>query len=200
MIDNTALFKIGYGLYVATTNDGDKQNGCIVNTVMQITQEPLKIAVAINKANYTHDVAKATGKLNINCLTEKVPFEVFQRFGFQSGRQVYKFSDFEYVLASNGVAVMTDYINSYLSLEVAEYIDMGTHGLFICDVSEAKTVNDDESVTYSYYQKNIKPRPQKKAKGFVCKICGYTLEKDTLPPDFTCPLCKHPASDFEPIE
>ncbi len=200
MIDNTALFKIGYGLYVATTNDGDKQNGCIVNTVMQITQEPLKIAVAINKANYTHDIAKATGKLNINCLTEKVPFEVFQRFGFQTGRQVDKFCDFEYVLASNGVAVMTDYINSYLSLCVANYIDMGTHGLFICDVTEAKTVNDDESVTYSYYQKNIKPRPQKKAKGFVCKICGYTLEKDTLPPDFTCPLCKHPASDFEPIE
>ena len=200
MIDNTSLFKIGYGLYVATTNDGEKQNGCIVNTVVQLTQEPIKVAVAINKANYTHDVAKLTGKMNVNCLTEKVPFNVFQRFGFQSGREVYKFSDYEYVMSENGVAVLTDYINAYISLSVVEYIDMGTHGLFICSVTESKTISDDESVTYSYYQKHIKPRPQKKVQGYVCKICGYTYEGETLPSDFTCPLCKHPASDFEPIQ
>lgn len=200
MIDNTSLFKIGYGLYVATTNDGEKQNGCIVNTVVQLTQEPIKVAVAINKANYTHDVAKLTGKMNVNCLTEKVPFDVFERFGFQSGRNIYKFSDYEYVMSENGVAVLTDYINAYISLSVVEYIDMGTHGLFICDVTESKTVSDDESVTYSYYQKHIKPRPQKKVKGYVCKICGYTYEGETLPSDFTCPLCKHLASDFEPIQ
>ena len=200
MIENTSLFKIGYGLYVLTTNDGQKQNGCIVNTVVQLTQEPLKVAVAINKQNYTHDTIKATGKMNINCLTESVPFSVFERFGFQSGRDTDKFSDFEYVLSSNGIAVLTDYINAYISLAVLEYIDMGTHGLFICSVTESQTVNDDESVTYSYYQKHIKPRPQKKAKGYQCKICGYVYETDTLPSDFTCPLCKHPASDFEPIQ
>lgn len=200
MIDNASLFKIGYGLYVATSNDGEKQNGCIVNAVVQLTQEPIKVAVAINKSNYTHDTVKTTRKVNINCLTERTPFSVFERFGFQSGRDKDKFSDYEYVMSDNGVAVLTDYINAFLSLEVLDYIDMGTHGLFICNVTEAKTVSDEESVTYSYYQKHIKPKPQKKVKGFTCKICGYTYEGDTLPQDFTCPLCKHPASDFEPIE
>ena len=200
MVDNTSLFKIGYGLYVCTSNDGEKQNGCIVNTVVQLTQEPIKVAVAINKANYTHDTVKATGKMNINCLTEGTPFSIFQRFGFKSGRDTDKFEDFEYVMSDNGVAVLTEYIDAYLSLEVTDYIDMGTHGLFICNLTESKTVSEEESVTYSYYQKNIKPRPQKKIKGFACKICGYTYEGESLPSDFTCPLCKHPASDFEPIE
>lgn len=199
MIDNTSLFKIGYGLYVATTNDGEKQNGCIVNTVVQLTQEPIKVAVAINKANYTHDTVKATGKVNINCLTENAPFSVFERFGFKSGRDTDKFSDFPYVMSDNGVAVLTDYINAYLSLYVTDYIDMGSHGLFICTVTETKTVSNEESMTYSYYHKFVKPQPQKKKKGYTCKICGYTYEGETLPQDFICPLCKHPASDFEPM-
>lgn len=200
MIDNTSLFKIGYGLYVATSNDGEKQNGCIVNTVVQLTQEPIKVAVAINKANYTHDTVKATGKVNVNCLTESAPFSVFERFGFKSGRDTDKFLDYEYVMSDNGVAVLTDYINAYLSLSVTDYIDMGTHGLFICSVTEGKTVSSEESMTYSYYHKHVKPQPQKKAKGYVCKICGYVYDGDTLPQDFTCPLCKHPASDFKAIK
>lgn len=200
-INTNALFNISYGLYVVTSNDGKKHNGIIVNTVMQLTDSPLKVAVCINKANYSHDIIKATGVMNINCLTEDTPFDIFKTFGFVSGRDHDKFANTGYKISSNGMAVLDKNINSFISLEVADYVDLGTHGMFICNVTHAEIVSDKPSVTYTYYQKNIKPKPEtQKKKGFVCKICGYVYEGDTLPEDYICPLCKHGASDFEEIQ
>ncbi len=200
-INNLALFKISYGLYVVTSNDGNKHNGLIVNTVMQLTDTPNRVAVCINKANYSHDVIKASGKMNINCLTESVPFETFKNFGFKSGKDSDKFEDVVFWTSENGLAVLRDNINAFISLKVTDYVDVQTHGLFICEVTEAEVISDENAVTYTYYQKNIKPKPEtNKKKGYVCKICGYVYEGDTLPPDFICPLCKHGAADFEEIK
>ncbi len=201
--DLTALFKLGYGLYVVTTNDGTKDNGLIVNTVMQVTNTPCRIAVAVNKTNYSHDVIKNTGKMNVNCLSTEAPFSVFEVFGFQSGKDTDKFAGCTPLRSENGLAYLPKYINAYISLEVVQYVDLGTHGMFICDVTDAEVISDKESMTYSYYHANVKPKPQPKEetkKGYVCKICGYVYEGDPLPEDFVCPWCKHPASDFEPIE
>ena len=196
-----AIFKIGYGLYVVTCNDGNRDNGLIVNSVVQLTSTPKTVAVAINKQNYSHDVILETKKMNVNILNTDAPFSVFQNFGFQSGRMADKFKDVKSGKAQNGLQVLFENINAFLCLEVQQYIDMGTHGLFICNVTDAGVLNDKETMTYSYYQQNVKPKPQtEKKKGFVCKICGYVYEGDTLPEDFICPLCKHPASDFEPIK
>ncbi len=201
MIDLTALFKIGYGLYVVTTNDGVKDNGFIVNTVIQITDTPLRVAVTVNKANYSHDTIKNTGKMNVNCLTVDVPFSVFERFGFASGRDTNKFEGLTSKRSENGLTYLSEFINAYMSLSVDEYVDLGTHGMFICSVTESAVVSDAESITYSYYHKNTKPKPQApKAKGYVCKICGYVYEGHPLPEDFICPLCKHGAVDFEEIK
>ena len=200
-IDLTALFKLGYGLYVVTSNDGKKDNGLILNAISQVSDT--KIAVSINKKNYSHDTIKSTGKMNINCLTVEAPFAVFQAFGFKSGRDTDKFADCTPERSENGLVVLPKYINAYISLDVEEYIELDTHGLFICTISEAKVVSDEESMTYAYYYANVKPKPQpkeEKKKGYVCKICGYVYEGDPLPEDFICPLCKHPASDFEPIQ
>lgn len=195
-----AIFKIGYGLYVVTCNDGKKDNGLIVNSVVQLTSTPKTVAVAINKQNYSHDVILETKKMNVNILNIDAPFSVFKNFGFQSGRTADKFRDVKSGKAQNGLQVLFENINAFLCLEVQQYVDMGTHGLFICGVTDAGVLNDKETMTYSYYQQNVKPKPQKtEKKGFVCKICGYVHEGDTLPEDFICPLCKHPASDFEPI-
>ncbi len=197
----SALFKIGYGLYVVTSNDGKKDNGLIVNTVMQVTNTPDRIAVTINKQNYSHDTIKETGIMNVNCLTTEAPFKVFEAFGFVSGRNTDKFAGCTPERSANGLVVLPKYINSYMSLKVEQYIDLGTHGMFICSVTEADVISDKESVTYAYYHKNIKPKPETKAvKGYVCKICGYVYEGEELPADFICPLCKHGASDFEPIK
>lgn len=198
--DPRALFALGYGLYVVTTNDGKKDNGCILNTVMQVTNSPDRIAIAVNKQNYTHDTIVATGKLNINCLTEEAPFSVFETFGFQSGREVDKFAGCTPNRSANGLVVLPRYINAILSLSVEQYVDLGTHGMFICTVDESRVISDAPSMTYAYYHKQVKPKPEKKAKGWVCTICGYQYEGDPLPADFICPWCKHPASDFEPIE
>ena len=198
--DLTALFKIGYGLYVITSNDGEKDNGLIVNTVSQLTDSPKRVAVTINKANYSHHVISKTGVMNLNCLSVDAPFSVFKNFGFQSGRNTDKFKDTEILRSDNGIVFLSRYINSFMSLKAEQYIDLGTHGMFICEITEARVINDAETMTYSYYQKNVKPKPETKGKkGFVCKICGYIYEGDTLPEDFICPLCKHGASDFEPI-
>lgn len=195
-----ALWNIGYGLYVVTSHDGKKDNGLIVNTVIQVTNTPERIAVTINKQNYSHDIIKETGKMNVNTLTVEAPFKVFQAFGFVSGRDTDKFKDCTPNRSENGLVVLPKYINSYMSLAVEEYIDLGTHGMFICSITEADVVSDLETMTYTYYQKNVKPKPEvKKVKGYVCKICGYVHEGETLPEDFICPLCKHGASDFEPI-
>ena len=199
--DLTALFNIGYGLYVVTSNDGKKDNGLIVNTVTQVTNTPNRIAVTINKENYSHHIIKQTGKMNINCLTVDAPFSVFEKFGFVSGRNVDKFADYELLRSDNGLVFLPRYINSFMSLKVEQYVDLDTHGMFICSVTEARVLSDRETMTYSYYHANVKPKSQTEGKkGYVCKICGYIYEGDTLPEDFICPLCKHPASDFEEIK
>ena len=205
-VDSSAFFKIGYGLYVVTSNDGVRDNGMICNTVVQVTVDPQRLAVTINKANYTHETVKKTGKMNVCTLAESATFSVFQRYGFQSGRTADKFAGVETVRAANGLPVLAADCNSYFALEVENYIDLGSHGMFICKVVEAKTLSDAPTMTYAYYHANVKPKPaaaagaaKKGKRRFVCKICGYVYEGDELPADYICPLCKHPASDFEEI-
>lgn len=199
--DLTALFNIGYGLYVVTSNDGKKDNGLIVNTVTQVTNTPNRIAVTINKDNYSHHIIKQTGIMNINCLTVDAPFKVFETFGFVSGRNVDKFADCQPLRSDNGLVFLPRYINSFMSLKVEQYIDLDTHGMFICSVTEARVISNRETMTYTYYQNNVKPKPETDGKkGFVCKVCGFVYEGDTLPDDYVCPLCKHGAADFEPIQ
>ena len=199
-MDPTALFKIGYGLYVVTANDGSKQNGQIANTVTQVASEPNRIAVSLNKANYTSDIVRKTGVMNVCMLNEECPFREFKHFGFQSGRDVDKFADYEhYAIAANGVAYLTRYANAYISLKVFDTVDMGSHWMFICDITESVVLNQIETMTYSYYQKNVKQKPDAEKKGWVCDICGYVYEGEELPEDFVCPLCKHPASDFSKL-
>ena len=198
--DLTALFKIGYGLYVVTSNDGKKDNGLIVNTVTQLTDNPNRVAVNINKANYSHHIIKQTGVMNVNCLSTEAPFSVFQNFGFQSGRTADKFANMETLRSDNGLVFLPKYINAFMSLKVEQYVDLDTHGMFICTVTEARVINDIDTMTYTYYQKNVKPKPQTEGKkGFVCKVCGFIYEGDELPEDYICPLCKHGVADFEPI-
>lgn len=198
--DLSALFHIGYGLYVVTSNDGKKDNGLIVNTVTQVTNTPNRIAVTINKENYSHHVIKQSGKMNINCLAVDAPFRVFEHFGFQSGRSVDKFESWEALRSDNGLVFLPRYINSFMSLKVEQYIDLDTHGMFICSIEESRVISNVETMTYTYYQSKVKPRPETEGKkGYVCKICGYVYEGETLPDDFICPLCKHGAADFEPI-
>ena len=199
--DLNALFNIGYGLYVVTSNDGKKDNGLIVNTVSQVTNTPNQIAVTINKENYSHHIINQTGIMNVNCLSVDAPFSVFETFGFQSGRNVNKFENYTPNRSDNGLVFLPRYINSFMSLKVEQYVDLGTHGMFICSVTEARVINNLETMTYTYYQNNVKPKPETEGKkGYVCKICGYVYEGDTLPEDYICPLCKHGASDFEPIK
>lgn len=199
--DLKALFNIGYGLYVVTSNDGKKDNGLIVNTISQVTNDPLRIAVTINKDNYSHHVIKQTKKLNVNVLSIEAPFSVFENFGFQSGRNIDKFANSKVLRADNGLVFLPKYINSFFSLKVENYLDLQTHGMFICSVSEARVISDKETMTYTYYQKNVKPKPQtENKKGWVCKVCGYVYEGENLPEDFVCPLCKHSAIDFEKIK
>ena len=199
--DLTALFNIGYGLYVVTSNDGKKDNGLIVNTVTQVTNTPNQIAVTINKQNYSHHVIKQTGIMNVNCLSVEAPFSVFESFGFRSGRNTDKFANCTPLRSDNGLVFLPRYINSFMSLKVEQYVDLGTHGMFICSVTEARVISKVETMTYTYYQNNVKPKPQtENKKGYVCKICGYVYEGDPLPEDFICPLCKHGAADFEKIQ
>ena len=198
--DMTALFRIGYGLYVVTSNDGKKDNGLIVNTVSQVSDNPNRIAVTINKANYSHHVIKQTGIMNVNCLTVEAPFKVFETFGFQSGRNVDKFADCTPLRSDNGLVFLPRYINAFMSLKVEQYVDLDSHGMFICSVTEARVISDTETMTYAYYHANVKPKPQTEGKkGYVCKICGYVYEGDELPEDYICPLCKHGAEDFEKL-
>lgn len=199
--DPKALFNIGYGLYVVTSNDGEKDNGLIVNTISQVTSNPMRVTVTINKDNYSHDVIKKTGKMNVNCLSIDAPFKVFEHFGFRSGRNVDKFADYELLRSENGLAFLPQYINSFMSLKVEDYVDLGTHGMFICSLTESRVISKVETMTYTYYQKNVKPKPATEGKkGFVCKICGWIYEGEELPDDLVCPLCKHGAADFEPIK
>ena len=200
-MDNNALFKIGYGLYVVTTNTGEKDNGCILNTTMQVTSNPVQIAIAVNKNNYTEEIIKTTNKFNICVLAEGTKFDVFKRFGFQCGRDINKFEGFNDVQrAKNGLLYLTKNTNAYLSASVDNIIELGSHTMFIAKVDDAEILSDTPTVTYDFYQKNIKPKPQKVEKhGWRCKTCGYIYEGDELPSDFICPWCKHGVDDFERI-
>lgn len=199
--DFSALFRIGYGLYVVTSHDGAKDNGLIVNTVSQVTSSPNRVCVCINKQNYSHHIIKQTGVMNVNCLSVDAPFSVFEDFGFRSGRTVDKFEGMETLRSENGLIVLPRYVNAFMSLKVEQYLDLDTHGMFICSVTEARVLSDRETMTYTYYQNYVKPKPQTEGKkGWVCKVCGYVYEGDELPDDIVCPLCKHGAADFEPIE
>ncbi len=196
----SALFNIGYGLYVVTSNDGKKDNGLIVNTISQVTDSPNRVTVTINKMNYSYHVISRTGVMNVNCLAESAPFAVFEKFGFQSGRNVDKFEDYESLRSDNGLVFLPRYINSFMSLKVIQTVDLDSHAMFICEVTEARVISDEATMTYSYYHENVKPKPDTEGKkGYVCKICGYVHEGE-LPDDFICPLCKHGVADFEPIE
>lgn len=198
-----AMFNLTYGLYILTAKDGSKDNGCIINTVTQVTAEPNRISVAINKSNYTHDMIAKTGEFNVSILTENSKFETYKHWGFQSGKDVDKCEAISFKRAENGIIYIAEETNAYISARVISSIDLGTHTLFIADVTAMDVLSDGSSVTYDYYHKNIKsakPKSDGKKKGFICTICGYIYEGDTLPDDFICPLCKHPASDFEPIE
>ena len=198
-VDTNALFKIEYGLYVVTTKGEELDNGLILNAVMQVTAEPLKVAVTINKQNYSHDLIKASGIMNICALTNDTPFSLFQNFGMQSGRDNYKFIGVKAARSDNGLLYLTEYSNAFISLEVQQYVDLGTHGMFICTVTESKILKDEPTLTYGYYYANVKPKKTSEKKGYVCKICGYVYEGEPLPDDYVCPLCKHGAADFEKI-
>ena len=198
--DLTALFNIGYGLYVVTSNDGRRDNGLIVNTVSQVTNTPNRVAVTINKQNYSHHIIQQTGIMNVNCLSTDAPFSVFECYGFRSGRNVDKFEGQEVLRSDNGLVFLPKYVNSFMSLKVESYVDLDTHGMFICTVTEARVLSDRDTMTYTYYQQNVKPKPESNGKkGWVCKVCGYVYEGEELPEDFVCPLCKHGAVDFEPL-
>ena len=206
-MNEKAYFNLTYGLFVLTVKDGERSNGCITNTAIQVTSEPGRIAVAVNKSNYTTEILRRTGKFNISIISESADFELFKHFGFQSGRDVDKFADYgDYETASNGIPYITKGINAYISAEVEQTVDVGTHYLFIAKVSDMEVLNETPSATYGYYHNNIKPKPQKaeneskESSKWVCKICGYIYEGDTLPEDFICPLCKHGAADFEEIK
>lgn len=200
-MDNKAMFKLSYGLFVLTAKEGTKDNGCIINTAIQITTSPNRVIIAVNKANYTHDMIMNTREFNVSVLSEEVPFAVFERFGFQSGRTADKFAGFEKKARSgNGILYLTEYANAVISAKVVDTSDWGSHTVFVAEVTDAQVLSSVPSVTYQYYFDNLKPKPQEeKKKGFVCKICGYVYEGDTLPEDFVCPVCKHGAEDFEPL-
>lgn len=200
---SNAVHKLTYGLFILTAKDGEKDNGCIINTVTQVTSEPNRITIAVNKANYTHDMIVKTGEFNVSVLTENSKFETYKHWGFQSGKNTDKLEEISFKRAENGITYIADETNAYISAKVVSSINLGSHTLFIADVTASEVLSDDQSVTYDYYHKNIKPskpKTEEKKKGFICTICGYIYEGDTLPDDFICPWCKHPASDFEPLK
>lgn len=204
-MNDKAMYALSYGLFVLSARRGEKDNGCITNTAIQVTTTPNRIVVAINKANYTHDMVKETGRFTLSVLSEEAKFELFQRFGFQSGRDVDKFADFQAHTARDqeGLPYVTLGTNAWLSCKVVSATDLGTHTLFLADVLDGDVLSQVPSATYAYYQSRIKPKPaaapapEGGKKRWVCKVCGYVYEGDFLPDDFICPLCKHPASDFE---
>ena len=205
-MDMKAMYKLSYGLFVLTAKRGEKDNGCITNTAIQVTSEPNRISIAVNKANYTHDMVLETGKFNVSIISEKADFDLFKHFGFQSGRDVDKFADFtDCARAENGIFYITKGTNAVISAEVEQCIDLGSHTLFIAKVTDLMVLDSASSATYEYYQNNIKPKPQAVGTSptgqtiWRCRICGYEYVGEELPEDFICPLCKHPASDFEKV-
>lgn len=203
-MDKKSVYKLSYGLFVLTASEGDKDNGCIVNTVIQLTSDPMQIAVTVNKGNLTHDIIKNTGKFNVSVIDNTAPFELFKHFGFQSGRDSMKFGTpdsykFAPKYADNGLLYVSAYANAFMSGKVVKEIDLGTHTMFVAQMTDDKVLSDKPSMTYEYYLANVKPRPEQKKTDWVCKVCGYIYEGDVLPDDFVCPICKHGAADFEKI-
>lgn len=199
-MDNNVIFKIGYGLYVMSVNDGDKDNGCIINTVMQVTDAPLRLATVVNKKSYTREIALKTKKFNISIISQSAPFSLFKIFGFQSGRNINKFKDIVVNRSSNDITYLQNNISAYISCEIVKEIDLGTHNMFICDLVDGEVISDEEPVTYSYYQKHIKQKAKSTVKkGWRCEVCGYIYEGEELPKDFICPICKHGVVDFVKI-
>ena len=203
-MNKKAMYNLTYGLFVLTARSEGRDSGCIINTAGQVTSTPNRISIAVNKDNFTHDLVKASGKFNISILSEAADFGLFQHFGFQSGRNVDKFADFaDCKRSENGLFYVTRGTNAYISATVEQTIDLGSHTLFIAAVDDMEVLSDVPSATYSYYQSSIKPKPQPAAAQnkttWRCTVCGYVYEGETLPPDFVCPLCKHPASDFEKV-
>ena len=200
--DATALFKASYGLYLLSAKNDEQNNACIINTFLQITgNEPCTCIISVNKQNFTNEIISKTQKFNLSTLTVETPFEIFKRFGYQSGRNVDKCKDFaEFTQSANGLPYLTDYANAFLSFDVVEIIDFGSHTVFKAMLTDCETLNNKESMTYDYYQKNVKPKPQSiEKRGYRCNICAYVYEDEPLPPDFICPLCKHGAADFVKI-
>lgn len=199
-MDKKAMYNLTYGLFILTARDGEKDNGCIVNTVGQVTSSPNRIAVTVNKENYTHDMIVKTGIFNVSILTEKSSFETYKHWGFQSGKEVNKAEGIDFYRSDNGLIFLGKETNAYLSAKVVSTMDLGTHTMFLADVTEAVVLSEIPSVTYQFYQDHIKPKPKpEKRKGFICTVCGYIYEGDILPEDYICPICKHPASDFKPL-
>lgn len=203
-MNKKAMYKLTYGLFVLTSGRDGKDSGCIINTAGQVTSEPNRISIAVNKANFTHDLVKDSGKFNLSILSEKAGFDTFRHFGFQSGREVDKFAGYtDCERSQNGLYYVTAGTNAYISATVEQAIDLGSHTLFIAAVDDMEVLSDEPSASYAYYQSSIKPKPEKPASGgktvWRCSVCGYIYEGEELPADFTCPLCKHPASDFEKV-
>ena len=205
-MDKKAMYKLTYGLFVLTANENGKDNGCIINTAIQAAGDPNQVSISVSKQNYTHDMIVRTGKFTVSSITEKADFSLFKRFGFQSGKDTDKFQGFDgWMRGINGVTYITESTNAYISVEVEKSVDLGSHTLFIGKVTDMEVLSDDKSVTYEFYQSNIKPKPEKVGNTpqgetvWRCIICGYEYVGEELPEDFICPWCKHPASDFEKI-
>lgn len=203
-MDKKAMYKLSYGLFVLTAGMDGKESGCIINTAQQVTSEPNRISIAVNKSNFTHDLVKQSGRFNISTISQAAQFELFKHFGFQSGREVDKFAGYaECKRSANGLYYVTAGTNSYISAAVEQTVDLGSHTLFIASVDDMEVLSDTASATYEYYQSSIKPKPQQTVQTgktvWRCTVCGYVYEGEELPADFICPLCKHPASDFEKV-
>lgn len=203
-MNTKSVYKISYGLYVLTASQGDKDNGCIINTLSQLTSSPMQISVTVNKANLTHDMIKATGIFNVSVIDTSADFSLFKHFGFQSGRNAQKFGTpdsykFSPCYADNGVLYVKSGANAFLSGKVVNEVDLGTHTMFIAEMTDGEILSDKPSMTYEYYQQNVKPKPAEKKSGWVCKVCGYIYEGEELPDDFVCPVCKHGREDFEKL-
>ncbi|WP_295800730.1 flavin reductase [uncultured Treponema sp.] len=200
-MDSKAMFNLSYGLFILTAKDGEKDNGCIVNTVGQVTSQPNRISLTVNKSNYTHDMILKTKEFNVSVLAENSKFGTYKHWGFQSGRNTDKLESISFKRSANGLVYIAEETNAFLSANVVSTLDLGTHTLFIADVTDGEVLSQVPSATYSFYQNNIKPKPAstEKKKGFICTVCGYIYEGETLPDDFICPVCKHPASDFKPL-
>lgn len=205
-MNKSTMYKLSYGLFILTAQENGKDNGCIINTAIQVTSSPNRISIAVNKDNYTHDMILNTSRFTVSILSQDASFELFKHFGFQSGKTTDKFENFSACRrSSNGTMIVEDGTNAWISANVVSTVDLGTHTLFIADVVDGDVLSETPSATYEYYQKNIKPQPKPAAPAeggktvWRCTVCGYVYEGEELPADFICPLCKHPASDFEKV-